>query len=162
VPDFLVTVGATAQFPSGVALAAAQEPLARARQKRIAINTGTMARRFDLERALINADAGAVVIGPDVIETWRPKPRAVVQDPTEVVNRVRAKLDGRLTTYLEAVRELEGLSTDAEARRLIESREAAEDELEAALPDLDTGGGATAQPQAGSLLGRLASVTGGR
>jgi hypothetical protein len=81
VPGFLVVADQTAEVPSGVALEMMMVPLTRNRLQRIALNRTSVARRYAIERAIVNGAVGTTAIPWEDVETWHPGQVTWPRDP---------------------------------------------------------------------------------
>jgi hypothetical protein len=117
VPSYMVAINETSQFPSGVALDIANQPLVRARQTRIELNRENVRRKFHVERALASV-ATQKDKGVGATETWIPEDRKWPESAKEQVEIQKMLLDEQLATIPEVLVELDKAETPEAALEL--------------------------------------------
>jgi hypothetical protein len=133
VPSFLIATDYT-QFPSGVALRQAMQKMERYRQKRINLNRSAVSRRFQIERALVNMSEGDVSISSDVNETWIPGKLAIPEDPKEVVEVAKQRMDLKVDDMADTMQTLHDLETREQAFNFMEQRKEDQERLAEVAP----------------------------
>jgi hypothetical protein len=87
VPGYLTMANDSAQPPSGRAVQMMNEDRLDYRRKRVELNRGSVRRRWEIEKVLINATThkteGSTTIAEDAIETWNPGTVEFMIDPIE-------------------------------------------------------------------------------
>jgi hypothetical protein len=128
VPGFLINTDYST-FPSGAALRQAMSVQSGYRDKRIAMNRASVDRRWQLERALINMSEGSLAVRSDVKQSWKPGPMAFPEDPLEVINVFKEKLDKGAADIFDFVRAVESLETREQAENYLDERKQAEERV---------------------------------
>jgi hypothetical protein len=150
IPGFLVAATGEQRPTSGREVIALSEPLQRNRRERITLNRSSVARVFDITRAIVNATNGTDVISPDIIETWHPGERNFMIDPMDQLNESEKRMQLGMSTVIEETRRAEGFRTAEEARNALEERKKELDEAGDAIPQAQ---GQQQQQQPRGLLG---------
>lgn len=120
VPAHEVVTGTSAP-ESGVALFLRNQPRIRFRQERERLNAASVARVFDVERALLYAVEGTEVIPWSTRQTWSAGEWQIPVTDKERIEALKLALDAKLIDYLEFVRQYHRLATIDEARDLLEN-----------------------------------------
>lgn len=124
VPGFLVADDRAGEVPSGVALEMMCLPLTRNRNARIELNKHSVARRFGVERLIINGAVGTDVISYDERETWHAGERKWPVDPMQSLMTWEKRIAMREADLGDVVMEMRSLNTHEEAMNWLEEREA--------------------------------------
>ena len=85
------------------------------RKARISANTSPVMRRWEIEKALINATVGKRTIPDDTVETWNPGEYDVISDPTEEMADWEARIKAGEASILDVVMSRRGFSNPADA-----------------------------------------------
>lgn len=148
VPAFLVNPNAQGEIPSGVALEIQTDPLRRWREARIQMNRSSVARRFAVERALINATLGTETIDPACRETWQPGRMSFPRDRSLLVDEWQKRIDIGEATIADMVKDTRQLDSIEAAINFLEEQSAMVEEHDVLKPK-------KAEPQGGTLAARI-------
>jgi hypothetical protein len=122
VPGWLVVADDVANVPSGVALEIMTQPLTRNRNARIALNRSAVARRFGIERLIINGAVGQPVIGYDVRERWIPGERTWPRDPEAEIRTWQARIAAGESDLADMVQDMRSMPSREAAINFLEER----------------------------------------
>jgi hypothetical protein len=115
---------------SGISLIIKNKPMIDHRQYRIKLNEPQVQKMFKIEQTLIEfatgKDFGAVK------QVWNPGSINVPETETEKITRIQTALTAGLISYVHAIKQLHNLSTDEEARNMIDKMRA--EDLEYGAP----------------------------
>lgn len=131
VPGWLV-VADKGDVPSGYAVKLMTQPLQDMRGMRAALNRSYVARRFDIERALVNATLGSTAIPVDAVETWDAGQRDFPEEEVALMQAWQAKVDMGVADIADVACDLYQIDTREEAWAMLEAHKAEAD----AHPDL--------------------------
>ncbi len=121
VPSFLVSPNQSGNVPSGVALDIMMDPMRRFRQSRINLNRRSVARRFDVERALVNATLGTETIPTGAREVWVAGNIEIPRDPQLVVETWTARIAAGEADIADMAEDMRGLESREAAWNYIET-----------------------------------------
>lgn len=143
---------------SGFALSIRAHPKRQYRKQRIVINKGAVARIYEIERSLIAFHSTVEPPPATSYQVWTPGEMAIPRNPQEDYDLAEKLLTRGAISYLEFVRRVNGLETQAQARALLEQIA----EQDAAFPPKGSPPGASGNGgTAGSgLAARLAARAG--
>jgi hypothetical protein len=134
VPGWLVANDQSGEVPSGVALEIMTLPLTRNRNARIALNKHGVARRFAIERAIINGAVGSTVIPWEERETWHAGERVWPRDPETVLRAWQTRITMGEADLGDVVMEMRSVKTHEEALNWLEERQAIRDASDVLKP----------------------------
>jgi len=134
VPGWLVVADQSGEVPSGVALEIMTMPLTRNRQARIELNKHSVARRFDIERLVINGAVGSAAIPYDDRETWHAGERTWPVDKEQTLRTWQTRINMGESDLADVVMELRSINTHEEALNWLEERKAIRDASEILSP----------------------------
>jgi len=107
---------------SGVALEQLLDGAKTYRETRVDANRGAVARRYQIERALVNSTIGSIAIPADVVEQWEPGEHKYPRDRGEVAADWKAQIDLGAADVADAVQDMWALDTREQAINWIEER----------------------------------------
>ncbi|MCP4674261.1 MAG: hypothetical protein GY854_01840 [Deltaproteobacteria bacterium] len=126
VPSALVVGDGT--YPSGVAFDRMMMPLVRYRNLRVEANRPSVRRRWEIEKALINATTGKDTIPRDAKETWDPGARAFPVDQSEKIDNMTKRIAAGEADIIDMVQEMRHIDTVEAAVNFITERKELKDE----------------------------------
>lgn len=92
VPSFLAAPD-WSQFPAGIALRMARMDMEGYRDQTVEVARPSVARRFDIERALVNFSEGSTAIAPTIEEEWDAGELRWPEEPTEEIEAAQKRLE---------------------------------------------------------------------
>jgi len=99
------------------------------RRKRIDFNRHSVRRRWEIEKALVNATLGKPVIKPDAVETWNPGKVEFAMDPAQKAAEWTARIELGEASIIDVIRDLRGFTSDNDTFQwMAERKELLEDE----------------------------------
>jgi hypothetical protein len=128
VPGWLVANDQAGEVPSGVALQIMTLPLQRNRNARIELNRSGVARRFAIERLVVNGAMGSPAISYDERETWHAGERKWPVDPTVAMASWQQRISMGEADIADVVQDLRSLKTREEALNWLETRKGEQEE----------------------------------
>ena len=149
IPSFLV-LPETQSVPSGIALEIMTLPMLQFRQSRINLNRGSVRRRFDVERALINSTVASDVVPVATVETWIPGELEFPRDPVTEVDSWVKRIDKGEADIADMAMDLRGIESREAFWNLYDEHKA--ERAEHGVPDT----AAPAQAQGGIASRMLA------
>jgi len=151
VPGWLVVSDKQGEVPSGYAVKLMAQPLQDMRNMRAELNRGFVARRFWIERALVNAALNTEAIPVDAVETWDCGVRDFPEDEVQLMSAWDAKIKMGVADVADVAMDLYQIDTREKAFQLLEQNKAERDEHPDAVPapapvaePMMAGGGAAA------------------
>lgn len=157
VPGFMVVADQAGEIPSGVALELMMLPLRRNRDARVELNRRSVARRFEIERLIINGDQGTATIPYDERETWIAGQPKMPRDPLIDLQTWEKKISMRAGDLADMVQDMYSFSTREQSIGWLESHAEDAKTIEVLKP--------TAPPQITTKPGlaeRLGVIRGGK
>jgi hypothetical protein len=127
VPGWLVVADQAGEVPSGVALEIMTLPLTRNRNARIELNRAGVARRFAIERLVVNGAVGSPAISYDDVETWHAGERKWPVDPTVAMSSWQQRIAMGEADIADVVQDLRSLKTREEALNWLKERQEEQD-----------------------------------
>ena len=134
VPGWLVVADQSGEVPSGVALEIMTMPLTRNRQARIELNKHSVARRFGIERLVINGAVGTAAIPYEDRETWDAGKRTWPVDQEAALRTWQTRINMGESDLADVVMDLRAINTHEEALSWLEERKAIRDASEILSP----------------------------
>lgn len=131
VAGWMVVADQTGEPPTGIALETMADDMGRFREQRIALNrTPAQGRRFQIEKALINATRGRAskagngseAIPPDTVEHWDPGKRIFPRDKATVVKTWVERIAAGEADLADMVQDLRRLKTREQALNFLDER----------------------------------------
>jgi len=115
VPGYLAVSNDSAAPPSGIAIRRLNEPRTDYRRLRIEMNRSWVARRWRIEKALINAQAGKAAIPEDTTETWHAGQVEFAVDPAEKLTEWEQRIKIGEASILDVIQDMRGFSNASDA-----------------------------------------------
>ena len=122
IPPHFVVPSKEGQVPSGIALKTALEDARVYRDTRVKANRIAVGRRYQIERALVNATTGKLTISPDVVEAWDPGEHEYPQDPAEQAAGWKARIDLGVADLADAAQDFYNLENREHAINYLKER----------------------------------------
>ena len=121
IPEYLLTRSGASEIPSGVALKQMIEPMNEYRTKRASAARGAVARRWTLEKALINSvDTGIIPIESE--EQWQPGEIQASEETATQLANWSIRLDRKMGDIADAAIDIVKLDTREKAWNWLKER----------------------------------------
>lgn len=120
VPSHGVSTRENFQASSGFALTVLNEPLTRDRERRATINSSSMARKFQIEKAAINFSSTKQLIPYDVSETWEPGEIGRLATPQEERDKLDWLFEKGLMSIVDYYQEFSQIDSPEQAMNMLE------------------------------------------
>ena len=153
VPGYLAVSNDSAAPPSGIAVRRLNEPRTDFRRLRVNMNRAGVARRWEIEKALLNAVEGKAVIPENTVEVWHAGNIEFTVDPTEKLAEWEQRIKIGEASILDVIQDMRGFSNISDALVWAEERKQLIDENKELLDALKPAAPAAA-PARGGLFGQ--------
>ena len=125
IPGYMVSDKAAASITSGYMVELLNYPLVQDRKHREEINTGSMERKFEIEKQLVNFVEATTVIPLEASEDWNPAALSFPKDSADMIAVNEHLLKHNLTTVQELAVEMGKADTKEAAMNMIAENRAA-------------------------------------
>lgn len=130
VAGWMVVADQTGEPPTGIALETMADDMSRFRDQRHRLNIPGQGRRFEIEKAMINAERGRAskarngseAIPPETKETWDPGRRVFPRDKAAVVDVWGKRIDRGEADLADMVQDMRRLKSREEAINFLDER----------------------------------------
>ena len=115
VPGYMAMDNDRTEVPSGIAIRRLNEPRLDYRRLRIEMNKASVARRWAVEKALLNATDGKATIPEDTTETWNAGAMEFAIDATEKLTEWEQRIKIGESSILDVLMDMRGFSNANDA-----------------------------------------------
>ncbi len=134
IPPHMVVPNTGGQVPSGVALEIIMSDARAYRMDRVDSNRANVNRRFEIEKALINATLGVEKIPSATVEVWNPGRKEFPKDPMVQATTWEKRIAANEATIIDMAQDLRQIPTREQAVNFL--KEQAKEKEDPELADI--------------------------